>query len=363
MSRPTTPTPGRATLGSKLLLAGGGLLLALLAVEGALRVRQYAKYGTFGQMHAFVIDPESGLEIPPPGRTTAHFTINSRGFRGPLPDQPKPPGRLRLAFLGASTTFCAEAGSESSTWPALVAAGAAKDRTAGSVDYLNAGVGGHQLEQMRINLEKRVAPFEPDVVFLYEATNDLTRDTRELAVAQGVYAGHSDAGSTLGEISLTWYLIEKNLTLGKRKQGAAGETGRVRFEPRELSPGYRARLAALCDAAKARAKLVVLMTFSTQARRGQDPARLAQACNTSFYYMPYMTPELLLDGFDEYNRVAREVAAEKGVLLLDVAQSVPGDRVHFNDSVHFTDAGCAVFAAAVLERLRSDQRWTALVGG
>jgi lysophospholipase L1-like esterase len=363
MVSPLATEPRRASRARKLAISIASLFAFLALVEGALRVRQYAKYGTLGQMHAFVVDAASGLEIPPPGRTTANFAVNERGFRGPLLELPKPAGRVRLAFLGASTTFCAEATSEQATWPALVAAGAASDRANGSVDYLNAGVGGHLLEHMRVNLEKRVAPYEPDVVFLYEATNELTRDTRELAVEQGVYTGHSDRASLLGEYSLAWYLIEKNLLLGRRRDGATRNAARVQFEPRELSRGYRARLEALCDAARARAKLVVLLTFSTQARREHDPARLADACNTAFYYMPYMTPELLLDGFDEYNRVAREVAAEKGVLLVDVAHAVPGDKQHFNDSVHFKDAGCAAFAAAVLERLRAEPRWRAILDG
>lgn len=363
------PDPaGGSKIGRKLALSFGVLLVLLVVLEGALRVRQYARYGTFGKLHAFAVDPATGLEIPPPGRKTARFTVNERGFRGPLPEMPKPAGRLRLAFVGASTTFCAEASSEQATWPALIASrvAAEQDRAqhpTGGVDYLNAGVGGHQLEQMRVNLEQRVAPFEPDVIFLYEATNDLTHDSRELAIARGVYDGHADRGSWLGEVSLGWYLLEKNLLVSGRSRGASGAAGRLQFSPGELSRGYRERLTALCAAARARAKLVVLVSFCIQARRGQDAARLAEACNTSFYYMPYMTAEGLLDAFDELNRTAREVAAEQGVLFLDVADRVPGDRVHFNDSVHFKDAGCVVFAEAVLEKLAAEPRWNELVHG
>jgi len=360
MSGSTTPSKSRGAIARKLGLSLGILVSLLALVELAARARQYAKHGTFGAMHQFVKDPISGLDIPPPGRATSHFTINELGFRGPLVEMPKPVGRTRLAFLGASTTFCAEATSEEKTWPARVAAALALQVPFGAVDYVNAGVGGFQMEQIAINLEKRVAPLEPDVIFIYEATNDLTKDTRELAVAQGVYTGHADEDSWLSRYSLAWYLLEKNLVMRTRKAGAAKQQAVVQLDPRELSRGYRARLSALVDAANARAKLVVLLTFSTQARRGQDPARLIEACNTSFYYMPYMTPELLLDGFDEYNRVMREVASEKGALLLDVAFAVPGDKEHFNDSVHFKDEGCAVFAQAVVAGLRASPRWREL---
>ncbi|HTF90103.1 MAG TPA: SGNH/GDSL hydrolase family protein [Planctomycetota bacterium] len=359
---PASQRKPRASLGRKLALSLGVLVALLVLLELTVRTRQYVKHGTFGTMHQFVHDPASGLDIPPPGRVTANFAINKLGFRGPLVEMPKPAGTLRLAFLGASTTFCAEATSEEKTWPARVAAAAAQQRTEGSVDYVNAGVGGYLIDQIKQSFERRVAQFEPDVIFIYEATNDLTKDTRELAIAQDVYSGHSDEDSWLSRVSLVWYLVEKNMLLRSRKIGAVDKHGSVHFEARELSRNYRARIESLSDAAKARSKLVVLMTFSTQARREQDPARQFEACNTSFYYMPYMTPELLLDGFDEYNRVMREVAAEKGALLLDVAFAVPGDRRHFNDSVHFTDQGCAVFADAVIRGLQDSPQWNACIG-
>jgi lysophospholipase L1-like esterase len=361
MNPPSTPQQPRTSLARKIGLSLLTLVTTLALVELAVRTRQYVKHGAFGAMHVFVRDPKTGLDLPPPGRVTANFAINARGFRGPLVDSPKPAGRLRLAFLGASTTFCAEVSSEEKTWPALVAASAASERRSGTVDYVNAGVGGFQVEQIKINLEQRVAPLEPDVIFIYEATNDLTKDTREVAIAQKVYTGHSDEESWLSGYSLTWYLFEKNRLLRTREALAAQKQAIVQLDLHELSRGYRARLESLCDAAKARSKLVVMLTFSTQLRRDQDPKRQIEACNTSFYYMPYMTPQLLLDGFDEYNRVIREVAAEKDALLLDVAFAVPGDKQHFNDSVHFKDEGCAVFAKAVTEGLQASPRWQDLI--
>ncbi|HUR28657.1 MAG TPA: SGNH/GDSL hydrolase family protein, partial [Planctomycetota bacterium] len=220
------PIPPRAPLARKLGLSLVVLVTLLALVELAVRARQYVKHGTFGAMHQFVRDPASGLEVQPPGRVTANFTINERSFRGPLPEMPKPQGRLRLAFLGGSTTFCAEATSEATTWPARVAAALALQVPHGAVDYVNAGTGGYRLEQLLTNLEKRVAPLEPDVIFIYEATNDLTKDTRDVAQAQGVYSGHADEDSWLSRVSLTWYLIEKNLLLSSR-QSEAGKAGGV----------------------------------------------------------------------------------------------------------------------------------------
>jgi lysophospholipase L1-like esterase len=68
--------------------------------------------------------------------------------------------------------------------------------------------------------------------------------------------------------------------------------------------------------------------------------------------MPYMTIETLLDGFDAYNSVIADVAAEEKVILIDGENEIPGDARHFNDSVHFTDAGSKAMAERVVRRLR-----------
>lgn len=352
----------RAARSRKLRVALASALALALALEGAVRVRQKLRYGTFGPVHEFARDERSGLDIPVPGRVTGPIRINRLGFRGPEIEVEKPPGLVRIACLGGSTTFCAEASSEDATWPARLQA-LLRERFPGrAIEVVNAGVAGYTLDRVLVNLERRVAPLDPDVVLVYEATNDLTRDTRELAIAQQVYTGHADSESWLSRVSLAWYLGEKNWRLRSRQRAAAGAAGRVSFEPRELSRGFEQRLRAVVESARSRAKLVVMMTFATQVRREQSPEQRLAACNTSLYYMPYMSPELLLDGFDEYNRVVRAVAADAGALLVETAGAVPGDRVHFADSVHLTDEGCRLFAETVAAALAADPRFRALAG-
>jgi hypothetical protein len=67
--------------------------------------------------------------------------------------------------------------------------------------------------------------------------------------------------------------------------------------------------------------------------------------------MPFMTADGILEGFAEYNRVIREVAAATGCLLIEGEDTIPGDDVHFVDSVHFSAEGCRLMAARVAEAL------------
>ena len=93
--------PRLRALFSVLIIAA--VTLALL--EASLRVRQLWKYGSFRPtVSEFVTDPETGLRILKPGYRGQGLSINSLGFRGPEIETPKPPGRIRLAFLGGSTT-------------------------------------------------------------------------------------------------------------------------------------------------------------------------------------------------------------------------------------------------------------------
>ncbi len=344
----------RWTRKRKILLSLGIFVLGLLALEAAARIRFYLQFGTFSRVHTFAVDPVSGLEIPPPLRDTGAIRIDSRGFRGDEIAMPKPPGRIRVAFLGASTTYCAEASSNAATWPSLVCDALRAAHPEADIDFVNAGVAGYVLDQMTKNLELRVAPLQPDVIVYYEATNDLTKWTRELAREQGVYTGHSDSDSWLSQASLAWHLVEKNLTVKARQKEAAAAVGRLVWDDSQLLPPFRERLEKFVTRAREIAPCVVLVTFSQMARAGQDEAAQAAACITHAYYMPYISFSAVLQGFAAYNDVIRGIARAQGTGLIEGEDAIPADRAHFADSVHFTDAGCRVQADRVATGLLRD---------
>jgi lysophospholipase L1-like esterase len=338
----------------KILLSLALLVLGLLAIEAAARVRFYLQYGTFSRVHTFAVDPVTGLSIPPPSRDTGAIRIDSRGFRGDEIATPKPAGRIRVAFLGASTTFCAEASSNAATWPSLVIDALRAAYPRADIDSVNAGVAGYVLDNMQKNLELRVAPLEPDVVVYYEATNDLTKWTRESAQVQGVYTGHSDSEGWLSQTSLAWHLVEKNLMVRARQKEAAAAAGRLVWDEEQVVAPFRERLDRLVRRAREIAPCVTLVTFSQAARAGQDAAQQSAACITHAYYMPYISHAVLVQGFAAYNRVIREIAREQGAGLVEGEDAIPAEREYFADSVHFTDAGCRLQARRVADGLLAD---------
>jgi len=343
--------------------------LALLS-EAVLRVRPWIKTGAFrsgqfwGTEETFIIDPESGLRILVPNGHFGPVHINSVGFRSPEVPLEKPAGRLRIAFIGGSTTFCAEVSSDQMTWPYLVVMEIKRRFPDLDIDFINGGVPGYTTTTLKPYFEKRIAPYKPDVIVIYEATNDLSVNSAALAREQGVVnRTDKQAMGWLSSHSLLLYLVAKNLAVLRQQYPLlGGETQpKIAIDQATLDAMYRKDLTALVEASKQVADMVATVTFAPRLRTNQSPKELRAAAITSLYYMPYMTPEAILEGFLHYNNIIRSVAAEEDALLVGEEDSIPADAVHYNDSVHFTDAGSMLMAKRVANALLSSRRFLELV--
>ena len=318
----------------------------LLAAEGAIRIRQTLRFGSTQSVEDYwTLDPKSGLRVPIAGFTSGRVSINSLGFRGPEIAVPKPPGTLRLAFLGASTTWCGEVSGQDKVWPHRVTAELGQTFPGARLDYVNAAVPGYTLDSMLKSLQHRVAPLQPDVIVIYEAGNNFSDEMRQLAAAQGIIAeAKMHELSWPSRYSVLWNLVEKNLLVRQAQRMARANQGRLTVDPATLGEKYRQALTELVKAAQQQAPLVAVATFSIQLRPGQSPEQQARTSESAFFFMPFVTPRLLIDGYARYNQVAREVAAETGALLIGGENDIPGDPLHFVDTVHFSDGGAQAMA-------------------
>lgn len=325
-------------------------------LEGLVRLRQYIVYGTAGDFRkVLVVDRKIHLRTLRPNTKIGTISINSLGFRGPEIVQPKPKKTLRLAFIGASTTYCAEVSSEQMAWPHIVAQQLATAMPGVRFDYINAGVPGYTVRSSRRNLTYRIRPLEPDAIVIYQATNDLTANVRRAAARAGFSASPPDKRSWLARHSLFWYLIEKNLLIiFSQNRALDADTKNFVLNPKTVSEKFERDLTALVREAQKTARFVAIATFAAQVRRGLSPERLRKAIVTASYYMPNVTAESIIAGYEEYNRVIRRVAKATGALLIEVAGKIPADDEHYIDSVHFRDAGSEAMAALVSKALEED---------
>jgi lysophospholipase L1-like esterase len=337
------------------------VLVALGSVEALVRVRQWLQTGTSAAApYSLALDPGSGLWIPTPGQVSGPIRINRDGFRGPDVPRVKPPGTIRLAFLGGSTTFCAEVSGNDATWPDQLTRALRARHPGVSFDYLNAGVPGYGMGSIRATLERRVAPYHPDVIVLYEATNDMAADTRAVAARHGLFHDLTADPSPLAKVSVTWYLIERRM-IARRRQAAVASGIVLPYNADSLARVFEERVVGVLRDARAVAPLRVVATFSHKMRRGQPPAVALANATYSMYYSLYQSVDGLIRMYDAYNEALRRAARATDAILVDGEDDIPADDLHFTDSVHFTDEGARAMAARVLRGLEESPDFRALV--
>lgn len=345
------------------LVTLAAIVLLLLGAEAAVRVRAKIKYGTSTRIEdLYRVDPKLDLRVARPNMTVGRISVNSAGFRGPEIAMPKPPGTLRIAYLGASAVWCGEASGNEYVWPHLATVNLRRAFPDATIDYVNAGLPGYMMEAIDRNFVYRVAPLQPDVVVIYEAANNLSDELRELAASRGLIdEAQMHETSWPGNYSMLWYLVEKNLAVLSAKRRAQSNQGRLDVDASKLGEQYRKSLEQTVRDAQQRVKLVAIAPYSTQLRREQSPEEQMRAATSAFFYMPFATTALLIAGYDRYNAIAREVARESGALLIDGERDIPADPRHFTDTVHFTDTGSRVQAERISKALAADPRFIELV--
>jgi lysophospholipase L1-like esterase len=339
------------------LLAGlvASIIVMALLAEAAVRIREMIRDGPASEESLAGInhtDPATGLRLMTAGTHSSRLSINSLGLRGPEIPRAKPVGAIRVAFLGASAMFCAEVSSDAMVWPSLVIDRLRAASPGQAFDFVNASIPGYTFAAMQRLLENVVAPLKPDLVVIYEGHNDMTEVMAAAARRQGIVFDPGDTGlSWLSRYSLFDYLVEKNILILRRQRMATSDSEKLRVPSATFETLYEERLTALVRAAKAVADQVVLVTFSARLRSGQSPEERIQAGVTDLYYMPYRTPDDIIRDYAAVNEAMRRVARREGAGLIEAATAIPGDKQHFVDSVHFSDAGSQMMADIVASGL------------
>ena len=323
------------------------ILLGL--AEVGVRVRHWVKYDNLRSVEdTFAVDESSGLRRPIAGLELGGIKINGLGFRSPEIDLRKADGMIRLAFLGGSTTYCAEVKGNENTWPHLVTQMLDAHVQEAQFDYVNAGVPGYGSASSLKHYIGHVRQLDPDVVFIYHGTNDLANNSRKVLAA----LGHEVANTTselswIAEYSLFAFLVEKNIRLLALEHRSLDDTGKFKLEPEQFSEPFRESLGKLVRQIRADGRIAVVVTFSQRLREGISGEEKVDAAQTYLYFTPYLATDNVLSGLTIINQVAREVAASHDAVLVGNEDSIPSDAVHFTDSVHFTTKGSAEMARRV----------------
>jgi lysophospholipase L1-like esterase len=344
----------------RALYFGIVFLAVFVFAEGAVRLRAWVRFGgTGGEVHASALEyrPDWALSVPRRGYEAkgalTHVKINALGFRGADISPTKPPTTLRIACLGASTTFSAEASSNDAIWTALLQRQLQGDLGI-PVEVVNAGVAGYTSNESLKYLKHRVLDVSPDLVIYYEANNEIARDTRLLAASKGLPDSAKPTGllRAITSVSLLADIVAKNLAV---LIGSRGSGPRLEQIPAALPEHFIGNLEQIRGILAERDVPLVLSTFIVKYRRSQDRDTQLANADLAFYYMPWMTMDGLLSTFDLYNQAILDYGAKAGLDVIDNRDVIPPDSRHFADYMHLTDQGNAVMAERFRQGLKASR--------
>lgn len=162
---------------AKLLLIFGGILVALVLAEGALRVSGFTYF------NPYIVDQDVGYSLRPGAEgwwkkeALTYIKINSQGFRDREHTIAKPPDTLRIAVLGDSYAEAFQVPLEKAFWSVMEQKlQNCRPAARSKVEVLNFGVSGFSTARELILLHKRVWQYSPDVIVLLVTTGNDVRD-------------------------------------------------------------------------------------------------------------------------------------------------------------------------------------------
>jgi len=343
-------------IATRIVVARSGNLELRMVINGYSRLAR-------GERKRFMPAPYVNYRLRPgfqvtdrEGAVTRH---NRAGYRNSSEIGRKTDGTLRIVCLGASTTYGVGVADNDSTYPAQIEKLLnAEFRPEGydKIEVVNLGVGGYTSAEVLAELHFYALPLEPDVVLIQSSINDvaprfydgfdpsyshfrkLMQDPNDGPIARLAYRSWLF-------LATAWKLaLIEPLTLQSRTQFPLphAEVAEKNFG-RNGPETFQHNLTAAVTLAQTSGARVWLLTQSWL----DDPAFLARDEDMRRLDILYK------EGQRQHNEIMRDLAAEQGVGLIDLAADLKVRRRHVTDPIHMNQAGNvlkAQYIARVLQR-------------
>jgi lysophospholipase L1-like esterase len=294
---------------------------------------------------------------------------NSLGLRGPETTLEKPPGAYRIVCIGGSSVYGHTESSDEATWPARLQAHLNAGQPQPRIEVINGGCSGYSTFEMLINLELRLLAFDPDLVIVYEAINDVRcalyskddphprPDNTHWRAVWPVY--RPSPMEAILERSYAYLIWRRYGTDYTKKRAELGFYGIVGYDPGRIDlyvetfplpeqgfDNFRRNLVSIVGIARAHGAQVLLSTQAMWFRHLEgSPSKDTQTA-----------------GLVRAREILRSVAEAEQVPLADPAAVLEaaaeeefvgsGGQALFAAEVHLTDAGSDLLARTLAERIR-----------
>lgn len=368
----------------RIVVCAVSVIVAVCALEAGLELsaarRLYRQ--ARDRFHPFV-------QIVPPADLEG---VNADRFRGDSIALVKPPRTLRVFTLGGSTTLGLP-NRYADTYPRLLQQRLHALHPGIAVEVENAGVDWYSTAHSLAAYTLRVRRFNPDVLIVMHAMNDLYRSFAPPWFASGPfqsdyshYLGPTVAilGPQTGLASdyarggwILWRLLGHALRRDPWPTGQSAEgLARLRSRFRAVSVAsfrsldtFKSNYEQLVRAIQADGHLVVVASEPSLYKDVMSPDE-----ERVLWFAPvfcaeggeYPDLDSMHRGMTQFNAAAKAVADERGTAFVDFDASVPKDLRHFVDDVHMNRAGNDAIAESaarwISEHLPASLRQTAAPG-
>jgi len=361
IKQPTIRLPGKTEVG--LLLVSIFLTFLLLEIGARVWLKylttpaQYDRYVLFTSLEAkdYAWTPHPYLAYyPTPNYRKGRTSHNSLGYRSDEFPLEKPDGVFRIVALGGSSTYDVSIEDNDKTFTAQLEKLLHDDYGYQNVQVINAGVPGYNSWEILVNLEFRVLDLDPDLVIIYEGTNDVHARLVEPYAYRGDDFGRRRAWQppsvALWERSALFRILSRAMNITRQVSVDDFVSAPTymswpfesRLNEKNLDPAeileenppiyFRRNLENMIAIAK---EQEVQILFSTWAHS----PNLNDYASEGYYQQ----------GFQENNDVVKEVAVSDDIPLFDFAAVMPQDAMYWADGRHVNEAGALVKARLFAE--------------
>jgi len=283
---------------------------------------------------------------------------NRYGMRDTDFPRHKAPGTVRIMAVGGSTTFGSYISDNEHTYPAVLERLLEKEFPKHNIEVINTAVPGYNTTNSLIHLITRLVYYEPDIVMIYHAINDI-RDHLEFGQDQTPFdlLSHVSCADSVGyyvrnslvyrSVSLAAGVINAKVNvLERRRQRRARRKHNAHTEgDGDISTGldiYGSNLGSMMSVCRQHGIEPVMILFPYS---GSLKKKLA---DSMFYYVG-MTGMETAQLIDRYNERMKRTARAHNVAVVD--PRIPGDADVWGDWCHLNDTGAELFSANVAVEL------------
>lgn len=310
------------------------------------------------QDYAFTPHPYL-VYYPTPNYKKGPTSHNSLGYRSDEFPLEKPDGVFRIVTLGGSSTYDVSIPDNKQIFTAQLEKLLKEEYGYQNVQVINAGVPGYNTWEILGNLEYRVLDLDPDLVIIYENTNDV----HARMVLPDSYSSDDLGRRRAWQVPhVAWWEHSAVLRIVSRALNITRQVSIDDFvsAPTFVSWPYESRLEdSNLDPAEIlrenppiyyRRNLENMIAVS----RVHDVQIMFSTWAHSPYLHDYASQDYYQAAFKENNEVVKEVAASHDIPLFDFASVMPQDAVYWADGRHVNEEGALVKARLFAQYLHDN---------